>query len=124
MGKTVDHTDLEVWGLSLVLAKMAYHFAGNLPSIERYALADQIRRAAASGPANIAEGYGRGSRGDFARSLRIARGSLAELHSHISLAHDLGYGSSDHGEVLETIDRVRRMINALLGSLKRRNQPL
>jgi len=92
-----------------------------LPALERYGLADQIRRAAVSVPANVAEGYGRGSARDFARSLRIARGSLAELHSHLSLAIDLGYVSLGADSMFNEIERVRRMINAMIGSLNRRS---
>ena len=121
-GAYPDHTHLDVWKAGRGLAKLAYAIAAALPTCERYALADQIRRAAISVPANIAEGYGRGSSRDFARSLRIARGSLSELHSHFCIARDVGYVLPDEQPLFDEIDRVRRMLNALIGSLKRRNR--
>jgi four helix bundle protein len=117
-----DHTRLDLWRVSRGLVVKAYALAESLPAIERYALADQIRRSAVSVPANVAEGYGRGSARDFARSLRIARGSLAELHSHITLASDLGYVVEGVSEIFHEIERVRRMINAMIGALKRRHR--
>jgi four helix bundle protein len=113
------HTDLDVWRESKGLAVSAYRLTTLFPNRETFALADQIRRAAASVPANIAEGCGRGSGRELIRFLRVARGSLSELHSHLSLASDLGYLADGHRSVFEHLARVNRMLNALIGSLKR-----
>lgn len=110
------HTDLDVWNCAIALAKAAYSVVANFPPMERFSLADQVRRAAASVPANIAEGCGRGTTQEFIRSLRIARGSLCELHSHLSLAAELSY--IDSGEpIFRQIERVQLLVNRLIGSL-------
>jgi four helix bundle protein len=78
-------------------------------------LTAQVRRASASIPANIAEGSGRGGDPDFARFLRIAIGSAAELEYHLLLAHDLNYlGDKDYQQVAESTDEVKKMLRRLL----------
>jgi len=69
----------------------AYRVARQLPDVERYGLAAQLRRAAVSIPANIAEGFGRSSRGDYLRHLSIALGSLRELQTHLEIIPLLDY---------------------------------
>ena len=120
MGERIRyHTDLRVWQLSKALAVKAYGRARDFPPNEQYALTDQIKRASASVPANIAEGCGRGTTRELVRSLRIARGSLSELHSHVALAADLGYMQSSHWNDLQRdISEVHRMLNALIASLR------
>lgn len=71
-------------------AALCHDLANRLPITERYGLSSQIKRSAASVPSNIAEGYGRLSRGDLLRFLRIANGSLREAESHILLARRIG----------------------------------
>lgn len=114
-----SYKDLDIWKTSCALAVRAYGLAGQFPTYETYGLADQVRRAASSIPANIAEGSGRGTRREWVRSLRIARGSLAELHSHLTLAAAVGYCKGQDGAIFGDIDRVQRMLNALIGSLQR-----
>jgi four helix bundle protein len=113
------HTDLRVWQRAKVLAVKVYFDARRFPQIEQYALADQVRRAAVSVPANIAEGCGRGTSKELVRSLRISRGSLAELHSHLSLAVELEYMQSSRLDELQCdIADVHRMLNALIASIQ------
>jgi len=69
------------------LAEAACRVTSQLPKSEMYGFTAQIRRAAASVPANIAEGYGRESLGAYVQFLRIAQGSLKELETHLMLAH-------------------------------------
>jgi len=81
-------------------------------------MTSQIRRAAASVPANIAEGRGRETRGEFIQFLRIAQGSLKELETHVLLAQRIGLISTQN--VVETFDRseaVGKMLHALIRSL-------
>jgi len=88
MGKAINsHRDLIVWQKGMDLAVAAYRLTASFPTDERYGLTSQIRRACASIPANIAEGYGRESAGAYAQQLRIAQGSLKELETHVELAH-------------------------------------
>lgn len=68
------------------LAAEVYRLAGALPPSERFGMASQIRRAGASIPANIAEGYGRTTKPEFRRFAAIANGSLKELETHLELA--------------------------------------
>lgn len=79
------HRDLVAWQLGMELAQTCYLLSKLLPSHERFGLVSQITRSATSIPANIAEGYGRGGRPEFARFLGIANGSLKELETHLEL---------------------------------------
>jgi four helix bundle protein len=80
-----------------------------------YALTSQIRRAAASIPANVAEGCGRRSDGEFTRFLQIARGSASELEYHLLLSHDLGSLADERFEEMNNkLVEVQRMLTALV----------
>ena len=81
-----SYRELKVWNAGMDLAVMAYALTRSLPADERFGLCSQIQRSAASIPANIAEGYGRESRQEFIRFLRVAQGSLKELETHVLLA--------------------------------------
>lgn len=85
-----DFHNLKVWEKSHNLALSIYKTTNELPRTELYGLTAQIRRAAGSIPANIAEGSGRGSDGELARYLLISMGSASELKYHLLLAKDLG----------------------------------
>jgi four helix bundle protein len=83
MAKT--YRELVAWQLGMDLAKVCYGLTKALPSDERFGLVSQINRAAVSVPANIAEGFGRAGKAEFARFLAIANGSLKELETHLEL---------------------------------------
>ena len=85
------HRDLIAWQASMVLLVESYRVARQLPEVERYGLAAQLRRAAVSVPANIAEGFGRSGRGEYLRHLSIALGSLRELQTHFEAIPLLEY---------------------------------
>ena len=106
------------------LAVLAYRLSRELPSDERFALADQIRRSASSVPANIAEGAGRLRPGEFVRSLSIAGGSLRELETHLLLGLRLQYFGTDAlRKPLHAVDEIGRMLHGLVRSLEvRKNQ--
>ncbi len=111
--------DLLVWQKSHALTLAIYRLTQNFPSEERFRLSDQLCRAAASIPTNIAEGKGRGSTAELCQFLVIARGSIEETRYLILLAHDLGYLSpSDYEQVESTCTEVSKMTNALLCSLR------
>ena len=99
-----------MWERARKLVAEVYRVSATLPISERFGLADQMRRAAISTVANIAEGAGRSSSLDFARFLDISAGSLSELEAHIVLSSDLGY--IDHkaaAELNSEIEQLRRM---------------
>lgn len=85
-----DFTTLKIWQEAHSLAIEVYTHTHSFPSIERFGLTDQMRRAAVSVAANIAEGTGRKTSNDFAHFLAMARGSVHEMMSHCMLAQDLG----------------------------------
>ena len=87
-----DYRRLAVWIAARRLATLTYAATAGFPPRERYGLAHQMRRAAVSVASNIAEGAGRGSDREFARFLRIARGSLQELNTQLLIAGDLRMG--------------------------------
>ncbi|MFZ4693714.1 MAG: four helix bundle protein [Verrucomicrobiia bacterium] len=84
--------DLIVWQKAHELVLAVYRFTSRFPTEERYGLVSQLRRAAVSAPANMAEGFSKRGRADKARFFNMAQGSLEELHYYLILAEDLGYG--------------------------------
>jgi four helix bundle protein len=113
--------DLDCWKYSHALAVECYRLTHTFPRYEQYALGAQLRRAASSVPANIAEGFGRSTPRDFTRSLFIARGSLFETESHLILARDVGHlAAEDVAEALELRRNAGRTLNGLISSIRRR----
>ena len=89
------------------------------PKEEMFGLTSQIRRASSSVPANIAEGYGRESRRDYIKFLRIAQGSLKELETHWILAREVGLAQHKAVEpLLDETDALGRMLRALIRRLQ------
>ena len=116
---TTGYRTLQVWQKAMDLVVESYELSRRLPSHERYGLASQLRRAAVSIPANIAEGNGRMHRGEYVHHLSIARGSLMELETHIEIAFRLEYlRADDLDKGRELIDHVSRMLNRLTARLR------
>ena len=114
-----DFNKLEVWKKGHALTPSVYSATATFPKDELYGLTSQVRRAATSIPANIAEGCGRDSDADFARFLHMAMGSASELEYHLLLARDLGHISADKYTGLhEETTQVKRMLAGLLHRLK------
>lgn len=86
-----DYRKLDVWKRAHAQTVIIYRTTSTFPSTERFGLVSQMRRAAASIGANLAEGCGRRGDGDFARFIDIAKGSSDELDYHLLLAHDLQF---------------------------------
>ena len=86
MAPIESHRDLVVWQKAMGLAVEAYRLAKLMPKVEEYRLTSRILRAAASVPANLAEGHSRGTRKDYANFVSIVRGSLAETETLLDLA--------------------------------------
>lgn len=113
-----SYQDLAAWQEARVLVRKVYQMTKSFPADERFGLVSQIRRCSVSVPSNIAEGYGRGSRNDYSRFLRIARGSLFEIETQLTLACDLGFVDNEvKTEVQEQIDRVARPLWGLIRSV-------
>jgi len=113
-----DYKELEVWKKAIELVIMVYDVVKKFPKEEIYALADQIKRAAVSIPSNIAEGASRNSTKEFIQFLSIAFGSTSELETQIIIAEKVGY--IQNGENLRSdITIIRKMLNALISSLKK-----
>jgi four helix bundle protein len=114
-----DFRELLVWQKGHALTLAIYKGTTTFPKHELYGLTSQIRRAAASIPANIAEGCGRGGDGDLGRSLQIAMGSASELEYHLLLAHDLEYLPPHEYQRLnhQTIE-IKRMLSAFILKIK------
>jgi len=114
-----SYRELKVWQAALGLAKQCYFATKGFPKEELFGLTSQIRRAAASVPANIAEGQGRQHRKEFLNHLSIARGSLKELETHLILSEAVELLSRDRLDVLlEAADNVSRMLSGLRRALK------
>ena len=110
---------LLVWQRAMDLNVEVYRLSRRLPSAERFGLADQMRRAAVSVPANIAEGRGRDHRADYLRFLAIARGSLMELDTHLEIAVRLEYITSTQvAKATDLLSQVRRLLARLTDSLR------
>jgi four helix bundle protein len=116
-----NYTDLIAWQKGMALAKAVYEATSIMPRDERFGLVAQMRRAGVSIPANIAEGEGRRTCGEFANQLSVAHGSVRELETHVMLAGNLGLLDDERVRaLLEGLSEVGRLINGLSNSLNRR----
>ena len=103
------------------IAKGSYFLTKTFPKEEQYGLTSQIRRAAVSVPANIAEGSGRSTRKDYVNFLRIAQGSLRELETYLLLIPEIGLGQQETVEpLLKQVGSVARLLNRLIQALERK----
>ena len=111
--------DIVVWRKAIALVVAAHRVADRLPRAQQFGLADQIRRAAVSVAAKIAEGAGRIHRGDFVHHLSIARGSVREAESHAEVVRRLRYVADAELHPVETLcDEISRMLLALIRCLR------
>jgi four helix bundle protein len=119
-----SYRDLKVWQEAMDLVVESYRLAKLLPRDEAYGLMSQIRRAAVSLPANIAEGHGRDHLGDYLHHLSVTNGSLVELETHLLIAKRLGYftdGELDNAFKLTS--ELGRMLSGLKRGLRRVDHP-
>lgn len=108
--KAKTFRDLLVWRKAHEFVLEVYRFTSGFPRAETYGLALQMRRAAVSIPANIAEGFRRRGKTDKARFMNIAEGSLEESRYYLILAQDLGYGRTE--ALMALSEEVSRLLNA------------
>ena len=120
-----SHRDLKVWQVGMQIAEDVYAVTQAYPSDERFGLVSQMRRAAISVPANVAEGNGRESTKEYLRFLAIAVGSLAELETFLELSTRLNLSKRESLRALgDLIAEERRMLRGLQRSLRSRlSQP-
>jgi four helix bundle protein len=110
-----DFKDLRVWSKAHAMTIGIYKTTKDFPREELFGITSQMRRAASSIGANIAEGTGRRSDGELTRYLHIARGSAAELEYHLLLARDLDLLSTGKFDLLNgQVDEVQRMLTSLI----------
>ncbi len=121
LGKVNSYRDLVVWQKSRSLASAAYRLCMT-PGFERHrGLSDQIMRSAVCIPSNIAEGDERGTNKDALRFLQIARGSLAELETQLSIAEDLGIIPQPVVvQIAAQLDEVARLLGGTIKMRKAR----
>jgi len=118
-----DYKSLKVWQRGHQLTLAVYRITASFPREEIYGLTSQLRRSAASVPANIAEGCGCDTSAELARFLYVALGSASECEYHLLLAHDLGLlkdGDDEHlsGEATQ----LKRMLAALIRKLRAKTE--
>ena len=113
------YRDLVVWQKAMSITEQVYRLTRSFPREEQFGLTSQTRRAAVSIPANIAEGYGRGTRPAYASFVRIAQGSLKELETHLLIGERVGFISTDDIQpLLADADELGRMLRSLLNKLR------
>jgi four helix bundle protein len=118
-----NYKELDVWKKSVALTTGLYKLTSGFPDTERYGLTSQIRRATVSIAANIAEGWGRGSTGEYIQFLTVARGSLMELETHLIVACNLCLLTAEQlGSVSKQIEDIGKMLNRLIGVLRARKE--
>jgi four helix bundle protein len=115
------HERLKLWRRAVDFVVRLYALTASFPKEEKFGLTSQIRLAAVSVPANIAEGAGRQSDKEFLHFLSNAQGSASELATELLIAHELGYlNMRDHAEANDELDHIGRMIVGLSQKVKLR----
>ena len=118
-----NYQDLIAWQKAMDLAEATYSATSRLPPDERFGLCAQMRRAAVSIPANIAEGEGRRTDGEFVNQLSVAHGSIRELETHVMLSGRFQFLPSSVTEsLLSQAGEVGRLVNGLANSIEARRR--
>ena len=113
-----SYRDLRVWREAMLLAELAYKHTKQFPRDELFGLTAQVRRAATSIPANIAEEYGRESTGNYIHFLKIAQGSCKEVETHVLFAERVLDDVGSSKDLLSQCDMVGKMLHGLIRSLQ------
>lgn len=110
--------DLTVWQRAIALTLEIYKLIATFPDRERFGLTNQLRRAAVSAASNIAEGYGRSTKGEYVLFLGHARGSISEVETQLVIARGLEFGSRQLLQAAEeSCSEIGRMLRAMMKSL-------
>lgn len=116
--KLNSYKDLIAWQKALILVKEVYKLTKTLPETEKYNFVSQLNRSALSIPSNIAEGWGRESKGSFTNFLKIARGSLYELETQLIILKEVELVTEDSStSILDLITEEIKILNALIKSI-------
>jgi len=119
-----SYQKLTVWQKAMDLVILCYKESRCFPDTEKYGLTSQLQRAAVSIPANIAEGKHRQHTKEFIQHLSIASGSLAELETHLLIAHHLGYiDKQPLNTLFQKTTEISKMLTGLKKSLRNKNRP-
>ena len=117
--KELGYRDLVAWQRAIDLVEQVYRVTNPWLAEERYGLTNQVRRAAVSVPANIAEGQGRSSSKEFAHHLSIAYGSLCEVETHLLIANRLAFiDGPTFDALIERATSVAKPLRGLMRSLQ------
>jgi four helix bundle protein len=113
-----SYRDLKVWQPAIEMTLAIYRVTTGSPKEEVFGLTGQIRRAGVSVASNIAEGYGRGSKGEYKQFLAMAHGSNLEVQTQLFIATELGYGKPVQLKTADDLsNEVSKMLNSLLAKL-------
>ena len=113
-----SYRDLVVWQRAVQLTVAVYKLTSSFPASERFGLTNQLRRASVSVASNIAEGYGRSTKGEYLLFLGHARGSKCEVETQLVISGALGFGSGAERQIAESLaDEVGRMLVAMMRKL-------
>jgi four helix bundle protein len=113
-----SYRDLKVWQRAIDLSLSIYKLTAEFPREEMYGLTSQLRRCSVSVASNLAEGYGRASKGEFRQFVGMARGSVLELQTQLVIAKALGFGQPPHLQTAEALaEETGKMTWALLQKL-------
>jgi four helix bundle protein len=111
---------LVVWPRAIQITVAVYKLTAAFPASERFGLTNQLRRASVSVASNIAEGYGRSSKGEYVLFLGHARGSNCEVETQLIISKALGFGSDEPRQLAEGLSgEVSRMLVAMMGKLRK-----
>ena len=114
-----NYRDLQTWSKAHKLTLELYKLSRQFPKEEMYGVTSQLRRAAASIGANLAEGCGRKTNTEFARFVKISMGSASELDYHLLLSHDLGFlEKKGYERMSKGLTEVRKMLASLLSTVE------
>jgi four helix bundle protein len=112
--------ELLVWQRAIEMSLAIYKLTASFPTAERYGLTSQLRRASVSVASNIAEGYGRSTRGEYVLFLGHARGSICEIQTQIVIASALGFGEEKSRKLADSLtNEVSRMLVAMMNKLRK-----
>jgi four helix bundle protein len=118
--KIESYQDLIVWQKAMEYVVFCYEISAKFPASENFGLTSQLRRSAVSIPSNIAEGYGRNSRGEYIQFLGVANGSLKESETQIIVASRLKYITSEQlDEGLTRATEIGKMLRSLINSIRK-----